>query len=527
MKKFILITIFLAMTGTVFAQMTLDDIDDYLPDVLISWGSPTSAATNGLFTSEADDFIDPSYYNDVEFEKFFAMTSFADTKRVNMGFATKIKDLYIGAYYGGKFLANKTEIPYSEQNYYWKGKNKNGVKVYRFEDAISDINKVPFLADSKLDNEGSILIGAIDMGFRLSFFSSYQSFKDNDFGVSIKDPNSDEYIPTSMAVKSVQFETGDITPQIAWGMAKDLTNNGIRPYAFFQLGFHREYGKYQTYGGAPNYEPADEEIATSANYIVPVFGVGLGGFTFYTKDEFELSADLDYVLTIVSAGDNEYNYTDSSDPAKPKRKIKTFKGINDKDDGLKEFSLNSHFIAPSLNGSWNEGNLSFAFRLGLDFGITNAAFTGLKEHSKYNDGTLAKYGADGTLSAVIFEPSLALAAQWQIASKLALNIGGYLAPGTITRVTTETLSYVEDTPDPGGSDKIVKTTYGKAQSLLTLGAKLNATDNLIFEAVTGAGMTFDDDGEPEKENNDISVFGTDKTTNGLLFFFQLLVSVKF
>jgi len=534
MKKFILVFILsLAITVTIFAQqLSLGDIrDSSWPENLIGWESPTSVATNGLFTSDADDFIDPSFFSDMEFDKFYAMTSFKDFRRIDAGLAFRIKDLYLGAYYGGKFIADKIDFPYSEKKYNWLGKDKNGVRVYEFADEDDFLGSYH---NSDLDNEASILIGIANMGFRLSFASTYQSFSDTDF-VYIVDPDGPN--EETSYVKNAQFGYGDLIPQIKWGMAKDLIDKGIRPYASFQLGIHREYGKRQLYNdGTPDYNPKEEEILTSVNYFAPVFTVGLGGFTFFTKGEFNLSADFDYGLTIISPGNNEYNYTDNTDNGKIK--IKTFKGINytyvDKNDvthpnQLSEISINSHTIAPSLYGSWEDGNLSFMLRLGFDFEVTNYKFTGRSEHSNYNDGTLAKDGADGSTTEFTFLPSLGLAAQWQIVPKLALNIGGYLAPGTVTRTKTESLYYNQDTPSTTGSVTTVSTSFEGAKSLLTLGAILNATKNFAFEAVTGAGYSSKEknpDDNP-KDKNSISVFGKDDESYGLFYFFQLLVSVKF
>jgi len=524
MKKFIFILILiLAINGIVSAQTPptppplRDVIKDNLPENLISWESPTSAATNGLFTSDADDFISPSFYSGVEFEKFYALTSFADSRRVNFGFATKIKSLYIGAYYGGKFIADKIDHPYKEQTTSWLGKKTNGVRVYEF-DTQDDFLKS--YDSSDLDNEFSLLIGAANMGFRFSFASTYQSFEDNDF-IFIVDPNG---TPITNYVKNAQFGYGDITPQIAWGMAKDLTDNGIRPYASFQLGFHNEYGKYQLYTGTSDKKLQDEEVLKSMNYVAPIFALGLGGFTFLTRGEFELSADFDYAFTIISSGDNEYNYKDD----KGKQQIKTFSGFN-RDGELAQLSLNYHSIAPSLYGSWTKDNFSFMLRLGLDFEVTNITFTGMEEDGRYDDGTLAKDGEDGNATVFSFIPSLGLAAQWQVASKLALNLGGYLTPGTVTRETTETLEYSQGEASDDGSVKTVSTSYKGARSLLTFGAVLNATKNLTFEAVTGAGYSSKekDPDDNKKDKNSVSVFGKDDESYGLLYFFQLLVSVKF
>jgi hypothetical protein len=481
MKKIFLISVLvLAAAAAIFAQS--------VPD---GWESPTSAATGGLFTSYADDFINPSWYDGVEFEKFYAMTSFANTNKVNLGFAGKAGGLYIGAYYGGNFWDGRLGFPYIEQRVNWLGQFKDGVRVY------TEANLDIFNADLP-ENQLSLLIGVADMGFRLSFYSQYQSFKRDDF---ILDAAVDQ------TVKSGKIESGVITPQLAWGMAKDLSENGIRPYITLDLGFNRAYQKGEIYISTSE---TDEMVTTSANYLEPVLGAGLGGYTLSSKDGFDISADLDYTLTLRFAGKNEYNYLDSNSDYK----VSSFNGINDEDD-LYETSYSNHLITPSIGGTLSKEKFEVSFRLYLNLEFENESQIPMDFKAGSTDGTLVKEGSGTKDSSFYFYPECAVAAQWQIIPKLALNIGGQITLGA-AYYSNQTFSLYENDKE-ASSSKVISSGFGAVSNKLSLGVIFNMTDNLTFEASCGTGSG--------ASGNGISVFAS--TAEGLFYFGGILVSLKF
>ena len=62
--------------------------------------SNTFTATAGTLRDDADNFMNVRYYNDVDFSNFFAWTDLS-LDEANLGFAKKIDELYLGAYYNG------------------------------------------------------------------------------------------------------------------------------------------------------------------------------------------------------------------------------------------------------------------------------------------------------------------------------------------------------------------------------------------------------------------------------------------
>jgi hypothetical protein len=118
-------------------------------------------------------------------------------------------------------------------------------------------------------------------------------------------------------------------------------------------------------------------------------------------------------------------------------------------------------------------------------------------------GSLVKTGSYAKTTTFSFNPQLRLAARWTITSKLFLNVGGVL----------NALPVIYQDVD-GNNYTAKEVQYGGAQSRLSLGVTLNATDNLSFDAVCGVDST----------NNSISVF---HTSNGLFYFGNILASLRF
>jgi len=462
MKKLLVFTaLILVSAAVVFSQNQVTSSSPAMPGLT---SSPQFSATQGMFRSAADNFIRPDYFTAVTFDKFYTMMSFADTLKAQLGYAGKIGNLYISAAYSGSFLANYTPLDYTEQDYAaWPGGSKK-VPVYDFNSTAPFVSGTP-------ENRIALLLGAADMGFRLTFSSvghEYIGLKDN-------------FAAGTIPFKSYEAERGTISPQIAWAMAKDLTENGIRPYALLDLDFVRNYIKSESADGT------GVDVRYSLNHFDPKLTLGLGGYTFYKSDGgFVLLADFEYALAL-KFYENEYSYTDGGG----NNKISKINGLNI-NGALTENAYNGHRITPALVGRWSGGPLALRFRLNLPVILYGEESTSMTD----TGGDLAS--GDKTSAFFIgFFPNLRLAAQWKIVPKLTLNIGGLISFG-VSRTTT---------------DISVREGYGNTNNALTIGFTFLPTDNLTFEVSGGIGT-----------NNAINVFDDD---NGLLSFTKLLVGVKF
>jgi hypothetical protein len=239
------------------------------------------------------------------------------------------------------------------------------------------------------------------------------------------------------------------------------------------------------------------------------------------KDGFRCSADLDYDLRLTSY-DNEYNYIDSDG----KNKIKTgFKGMvtnpSSTTPTFAERSITQHTINPSVSGQWSGGPLSFRFKLNMNVNLsdtinTNMAYKEDEGGIVTTDGALVKDKIYSKATMIGFNPDLRLAAQWKIVPKLALNLGGRINFNSITSTTTEGKTYSKGTVVDNSSYKTVATSNpASISNTLVTGVTFNVTDNLTFEAATGA------------TNGTINVFGAAAATNGLFYFTNLLVSLRY
>jgi len=481
-KLFVFAALILISAAAVFAQVSSGSLG--MPGSL---ASPQFIATQGRFRSAADNFIRPDYYTAVTFDKFFAMTSFAAALRAQLGYAGKIGNLYIGAAYGGSFWANYTTFNYEETNVDWLGTGiDKKVPVY---DNITFNNANP-------ENRIAVLLGAADMGFRFTFSSVGHEYK------SVNDEFAAGTAGNYTFYKSYEAERGIISPQIAWAMAKDLTENGIRPYALLDLDFVRSYTKAESAAGTGFNGVA---VTNSQNHFDPKLTLGLGGYTFYKNDSnFRLLADFEYALAL-KFYENEYSYTDGGG----NYKISKIKGKN-ANGALSEDAYNGHRITPALAGQWGGGPLALRFRLNLPVILYGEESTSMSV--KNNSGDLEN-GDKSSAFFIGFAPNLVLAAQWKIVSKLTLNIGGNISLGTVSRAAIDT-----DHKATGGaaaySTQQIKEAYGTTTNQLTIGFTFLPTDNLTFEVSTGIGAN----------NNNINVFDT---ASGLLNFTSLLVGVKF
>jgi hypothetical protein len=476
MKKLILIAvIFSVIAGFAFPQSMPGGFE-----------SPQSAATQGRYRSASDNYIRPDAFNGVSFKNYFLMTSFAAANRATLGFAAKVNDLYIGVGYIGSFWANYTAYNFTEiRSNPWD----TGVKTFSEYNTITPTGIRP-------ENRLALLFGLSDMGFRITYSTTHESFLSEDILY-----NGEYYKNNSTAI-------GIISPQLAWALTKDLTSNGVRPWATIDLNFNRDYQKSEIYESDGT--TLGKQVNYSRNYKEPVFNAGIGGYTFYRNQSgFRASADLDYSLTM-RFYNSEYSYIDSSD----KYKISTIKGTNI-NDALTETSSIQNLITPSVSGQWSGGNLALRFKLNLPVTLTNGKSTGLAINDEDpSSGKLEKHGNDSKSTSIGFAPNLRLAAQWKLLPNLTLNAGGRITVNTISRTTTKSDSYEQGvTPPDSVNLKQITKTFGGTANQLTAGITFNATNNMTFEASSGVTI------------GGVNVFSSE--ADGLLNFTRLLVSLRF
>jgi len=460
------------------------------------WTSPQSAATEGRFRSNADDFIRPDSYSGVKFNKWFGMSSFLWAGEENSGemiatagFAAKTDNVYIGAFYSGNLWTGSQVNNYTEEEPVATPAGGVTGKTYNVYNSIS--------VSAEPGNNVALLIGAADMGFRLTYRTNYQAFKENDI------------VTGGKLYNSYETDEGYIAPQFAWAMAKDLTKNGIRPYAAIDLVFYREFKKTKDASDTVS----GEKIIYSKNRFDPSFSAGLGGFTFYNNDGFKWSFDIDYVLSL-NLYDNEYSYIEDG-----KYKTGKIKGTFSENSNpfIEEFSM-SNLLTPSISGSWSKDDLSLKLKLNLPLTLSNSERKSMALDSNNN---LIYRGESNSSTAFVFRPDVRLAMQYKIIpNRLTLNSGARIQATTLTFETIEQKTY-------DGSGNITSTKKIHRDSVLNsgtgtqfisrfnIGPTFYFTENAWVEATTGVSKVY---GEGA-----IDLFAP----GGLFSFGNILFTVKF
>jgi len=457
------------------------------------WSSPQSTTTEGRYRSNADDFIRPDTYTGVKFNKWFGMVSFLSGANNNAvataGFAAKVNNVYIGAFYNGNFWTNTPVNNYTEQQFAAAPNGGAAGKVYN---VYNSINVTPSPV-----NNAAILIGAADMGFRVTYRTNYQSFDEG--GI----------VTGNQLYNNYHAESGYMAPQIAWSMSKDLTKNGIRPYITVDLVFNRDYQKTET-AGPDGSGVTGANVSRSLNRLEPSVSTGLGGYTFYNKEGFKASCDLGYVFTMY-AYDNEYGYVDSGE-----YKTGKIKGTYNSAGNLyDEQSFMSHQLTPSLSGSWSEDKLALKFLLNLPLTIISREQNAMAINSS---NQLVYQGASDSTFTFTFRPELRLAMQYKIIpSRLTLNTGARIQATAITLETTDRKNYNDGALVDGSAQKIHRDSFGGTfVSRFSIGPTFNFTDKLWVEAVTGVTNVYGNAGT-------IDIF----VPGGLFSFGSVLVAIKF
>jgi hypothetical protein len=502
MKKFLGIAIlFMAMVSAAFA-------------------SPTGSVTSWRFSNAEDDYLQPQWYKGVEFSKFFATVGFSN--KADFGFATSFgSDFYLGVHYAGHIFRHSV-IGYSEMKD--KFANKDDVKFKSYDN-------IDFTAN-RPEHSFGVLIGIADMGLLVTVDTNYQTFRvTEDTQVNFSGVRD---------IKTGEQSYGDITPGIKWGMARDLTGNGIRPAVGVTFGIHSDIMKFEQYevnGALPILDMLDapykiygERIDHSDNSYELGLTFDLGGYNLIsTEDGFKFSANLEYELSAGLYADNEYtwaetggtittsNYTKVYKKASVKGRVK---GLDDYDTDVKDAT---HTITPSVAAGWNSDRIGLGAELRLPVEIRAEGHT--KTISNYIPAGSSvpvghkKYRDVGTYSEteVNFSPVLNLGAQFRaIPDKFFINIGGKIGLSKIGQTTTEDVDVDYDYTD---NDKTTKTSSKKIAPFssgtntgLYAGMTFYFTNNVFLDAWTGL-----------NGQNGFNIFGTSTTTSGSIAYFNGII----
>ena len=466
------------------------------PNLIVS---PQREATATEFWSNPDFFMSTTGYGAIDFDKWFGTVSFLgnhsdyrQTSMAQLGFATRFGDVYTGFYYGGNTWYLQPHL-YTER--------KTGGTFFGSDKTMKTYLTLPTIsAIYTLRNEAAVLIGIADMGFRLSFVSTYRSrILKEDFAVG-----GDYY-------RSFHDEYGSINPEIAWGMAKELIpGKGIKPHVYIDVDIFRDNRNYERYMGATSATEPDTTIVKSNDSLNLGLVASSGTYSLVQQNGFDFGLDLWYTLGITTYN-NQYNYTDGTEI----KVGKNYKGKYSTGGVFAEESSNSHWLTPYLYAAWEGDKLALSAELGLGLGLAGQKNSEMNFSTSGAAGTLVKNGTEYSLLTFALAPDLYLGMKWDIVSdKLSLNVGATISFGQPEWTTVNTVDYDQGKEDADSAGKIVNNEYYGASTILSLGFSFSPTTNVEIQAMCGVDT-----------DNSVGVFNP--TSTGLATFSKILVSLKF
>jgi hypothetical protein len=509
MKKFLGIAILLmAMGTTVFA-------------------SPAGSTTYWFAGNEEDNYVNPQWYPGVEFSKFFATAGFDG--KADLGFATRFGgNFYLGAHYNGDLFKSYTVDYYEVTDETFANNDGRNFRWY---------TSLPNFGTNIPAHDFSVLIGVADMGFLISVDTNYQSFR----------ITGDTAIGTS-AYKSYERSEGNITPGLKWGMAKDLTANGIRPAIGVTLGINNDITKYEIYEQDYNQTTAQglldapyriygEQISsTNDNDLGLTFN--LGGYTIIsTEGGFSFSADLDYGLEAVIYGDSEYTWLVTEGTPYTSGYTRTYKKSSVKgtiSGNTAEVNITdaTHTITPSVSASWSSEKIVLGAKLELPVEISSSGYTAQERryttydslgsvNPKQHDWDEWRDTGTSSSSGVTFTPVINLGAQYRVVpNRFFINVGATIGLSTVGQESSSSVGYVFDVADTNNkkveeikSPVSVTTSSGGTSTSLRAGMTFFFTDNVFMDAYT------------EVTGNSFNVFGTG--SGSITAFNGIILCLKF
>jgi len=463
--------------------------------VINTYASPTAGVTNGLFLTPQDDYMSVQWYPRVGLEKFFA-TTWLGSDVASLGFAAKAGGaLYIGVSYSGD-LFNQVDIGYTETNASFNGGTVKTFKNYN-DDELRAVN---YSGYRQRPNHGlSVLIGAADMGFRFDFSSSYQLFEIKEDSVIKGALTADD-----TSVKSAKYEGGSLSPSFTWGMAKDLTPNGIRPRISLSFDFSIDSTELEPYIGAVTLgKLIDTDNSTGIG-----LSFNLGGFTINrTNSGFTTSVDFTYSFYTRIYADNQFSWFNEIN-----NKIVTEKKKGHfYDDSTALYFMTdvmgmNHIILPSLKVTWDSKRAGLGARLDLPVTINSSGNT--RYIMNNYSGVFYEYEKlDSTSSiGVSFNTFIYLGCQFRVVpEKFNINIGAGIDLSKIGQSEKETKDFIDDT-----NLKEVDASTGGTDSFFSVGASLFLTKNVSLDAYTGV-----------RSDRSFNI------TNSITYFSNILLSLKF
>ncbi|GHV74830.1 hypothetical protein AGMMS49940_21320 [Spirochaetia bacterium] len=233
---------------------------------VVAQDSATKQATAGRFTTDVDNFMGVNDWAGVDMQKWFGFlqvknidASGASTPDLEAGLAFKVKELYFGAYYKGRYSTGEID---------WSLVNGEGTGPATTLAGLSSV-----VGTDGVDNSSSfaLLVGFKNTGIKLGITDKTWRYERPELGVSdaTDDVNGKYYF------RDLQ---GELTPSIKWGVTTPFAMGkfAVKPNAELAVKINFDQ-QTLTQEGVQKYYNAN-------NTVTPTLSLDSGGVDIFTGD---------------------------------------------------------------------------------------------------------------------------------------------------------------------------------------------------------------------------------------------------
>lgn len=499
--------------------------------------TPTSNlnnATASVFSNDVDNYLNVNNFSKVTFDKNFAFAGLQNSN-LNLGYATKIGSLYIGAWYAGD-VANMVNG------------QETDVSVLTTPSVVNDVVSSTSTTTTKTlatdnpfitDNTVNVLVGVAGMGFKLGFTESLSSYVADSTAGGLTSGAAISTVTTDTADTSVASTvysntskvSGYMTPSIQWGTNLTIGDMILKPNATVSVAFNQNSAGYtkdvtKTVAGSVPYGFTTTNIVSSTNNgsIEPNANLN-AKLSFAKVDGGQATIGLTYEFDMPLYGDGTKVSTVQTDNTIGT--ADTTKTVANSVKTTATFEM-TNTVTPAVYYTKDFGdqfsigcNASAAVKIYNKKATPTTVKTTTTTYDKYSQDpaddyvqTIVETTPDDTSETTTLSvtPKINLGFIYKLVpNKLSLN-GGYaiaapiyttstvsktrtaayskttttVSNGVTTNTTTATGSGV-DAEDPRTETQTVTTTVSQLSGTLYFGPTFNFTDNFALDAVASLG----------------------------------------
>jgi hypothetical protein len=267
--------------------------------------SAANKASATVISTDIDNYMDVNYYDSVKLNKMFAFAGI-DSTSLDLGYAQKVGNLYVGTYYSGNILYMTTPSTISTT-----------VKTTPTIDGNGIITNTETVTTKKIDadtgfhtvNNINALFGIGGMGLKLGFYENMTSYLAPTAAAILSEEttNSGTQVNTKKEYTDTSRASGFMTPSVAWGMNLPFGTGTLSPNAKVTVDFYQDsaaytYNESKTIAGSTIYDGVyntNLKTYTLNNYgrIAPTANVG-ANLAFEKKDGEQATVGLNYEIYI-------------------------------------------------------------------------------------------------------------------------------------------------------------------------------------------------------------------------------------